>query len=287
MKTLSEIEQSYQQKLSILYPSEEIRQLFLIVVEKVISTPISSYPILKDKSVEDQIAEEMLDIAGQLATGKPIQHILGEAPFYGLTFYVSEDTLIPRPETEELVHLILDRHKTQSGLRVIDIGTGSGCIAVTLSHHMQQPAVWAMDISDNALQIAKTNAERYRQPVQFLEGDILEWDVIFDKEQQFDIVVSNPPYITLGEKTHMHKNVLDFEPDTALFVPEEAPLLFYDHIADFALAHLDKNGYLYVEINQYLSQETASLLEKKGFCEVKIHPDINGVDRMISAYLEK
>lgn len=287
MKTLSEIEQSYQQKLSILYPSEEIRQLFLIAVEKVVPTPVSLYPILKDKSVEDQIAEEILDIAGQLATGKPIQHILGEAPFYGLTFHVSEDTLIPRPETEELVHLILDRHKTQSGLRVIDIGTGSGCIAVTLSHHMQQPAVWAMDISDTALQIAKTNAERYREPVQFLLGDILEWDMIFDKEQQFDIVVSNPPYITLGEKIHMHKNVLDFEPDTALFVPEEAPLLFYDHIADFALTHLDKNGCLYVEINQYLGHETASLLQKKGFCEVKIHPDINGVDRMISAHLEK
>ncbi len=284
MQSLSEIEQNYQQKLSVLYPREEIRQLFLIAMEKVASISISSYPMQKDKRVDDQIAGKMTDIANLLATGRPIQHILGEAPFYGMAFHVSGDTLIPRPETEELVHLILNRHREQSNLHIIDIGTGSGCIAVTLSKKMLQPTVWALDISDKALHIAKTNAEKYNQSIRFLSGDILRWGMIFDTEQQFDIIVSNPPYITLGEKTQMHKNVLDFEPDTALFVPEEAPLLFYDHIADFALAHLKKDGNLYVEINQYLSRKTASLLQKKGFHHVEILQDINGADRIISAH---
>ena len=283
MITLSEVEQYYQSKLSTLYSQEEIKQIFLITLEKTAHIPIDQYSIKKSEAINEDIKAQMIAVADELSTGRPIQHILGEAPFYGSTFYVSADTLIPRPETEELVHLILQRQQNEQGLRIIDLGTGTGCIAITLAKKMKQPNVWAMDISDKALLIAKANAEKQQQAIHFVQGDMLAWDNIFDTEQKFDIVVSNPPYITPDEKKDMHVNVLDFEPETALFVPSEAPLLFYDHIADFALEHLAENGWLYIEINQYLSAETASLLREKGFCHIEIHKDINGVDRMISA----
>jgi len=283
MMTFADIAEHYQKRLAKLYPTEEAKALFHIALEKIAALSFMNYSLFKNEAADDAIATSMLHILERLTTGQPIQHILGEAHFYGLTFRVSEHTLIPRSETEELVHLILENHQGRSDMHVIDIGTGSGCIALTLSKKMHQAHVWAIDVSPEALAVAKINAKEFQQHIHFILGDILEWDVIFDPEQRFDIIVSNPPYITPQEKPAMHSNVLDFEPAQALFVTEEAPLLFYDYIADFALAHLKPDGCLYFEINQYLGRETVELLKKKGFHQVTLFKDISGAHRMIAA----
>ncbi|HMR19596.1 MAG TPA: peptide chain release factor N(5)-glutamine methyltransferase [Sphingobacterium sp.] len=281
--TFAVIERNYQEVLAPLYPVEEIKHLFLIALQKVSSIPASRYLIERDNPAEVDIVVAMDDILKALRLGEPIQHILGETYFYGLTFSVSKDTLIPRSETEELVHLIIQNHREEVGLAVMDIGTGSGCIAVALARNLPLSRVSAVDISSAALSVARLNADRLGQNVNFVLGDILEWDVIFSSQQYFDVIVSNPPYITPKEKMLMHRNVLQYEPHLALFVEEEAPLLFYDYIADFALSHLTMKGRLYFEINQYLGQETADLLRKKGFSEVDIIKDMQGADRIIVA----
>jgi release factor glutamine methyltransferase len=281
--TLSAIDKKYQTSLALLYAVGEIQQLFLIALENVSGLSRSQYLSRRGQVVDDIVVTKMENILAGLERGEPIQHILGEAHFYGMNLVVSPDTLIPRPETEELVHLILQNHRGQQGLKIIDIGTGSGCIAVALAKGLSNSEVWAMDVSSSALSVARENARLYRQQINFVQGDILEWDMVFGAEQQFDVIVSNPPYITPKEKEMMHPNVLQYEPHLALFVEEEAPLLFYDYIADFALSHLLDTGSLYFEINQYLGLETADMLRKKGFVDVRLLKDINAVDRMIVA----
>lgn len=280
--TWKDIELRYQQHLATLYPADEIKAIFLLIVEEIARIKPSKYILEKGNSAE--VYEEKLNvILEELYSGKPVQHILGKADFYGEVFGVNKHTLIPRPETEELVHLILQDYKNKSAVKVIDIGTGTGCIPVTLQKHLTESHVWAVDISAEAIEVAKRNAVKLHQPVQFILADILEWEFMFSEPQGFDIVVSNPPYITPKEMQEMHANVLNHEPHTALFVEESAPLLFYDYITDFALYHLKPDGSLYFEINQYLSLETADLIRKKGFGDVEIFKDINGVDRMIRA----
>lgn len=281
--TWKQIATQYQQELAFLYPSEEIRQLFLIVFEHLTPHKQSYYTLVQNDRVDTPLLENATSILKELATGRPIQHILGEAYFYGNCFEVSADTLIPRPETEELVHLILQNHATSpTPLRIIDIGTGSGCIPISLA--LKLPANYtALEVSPATMAIAQKNAQRHQVAINFMLADILEWEYLFPDDMQFDIIVSNPPYITPKEQKEMHQNVLQFEPHLALFVEEEAPLLFYDHIADFAKAHLSMEGTLYFEINQYLGTETADLLRKKGFTTVEIIKDINNADRIIRA----
>ena len=182
-----------------------------------------------------------------------------------------------------MVDLIIKENNTSPELQIIDIGTGTGCIAISLKKNLNQAEVSAVDISPEAIAIARQNSINNESPVNFRCLDILEWNLVFADSELFDIIVSNPPYITQQEKNDMHRNVLQFEPHTALFVEDSVPLLFYDHIASFALKHLKKEGTLYFEINQYLAKETQDLLFKKGFSEVKVLNDINGVPRMIKA----
>jgi release factor glutamine methyltransferase len=280
--TWKDFEILFQQKLAPVYDADEIKTLFLMVIEDIAGVSSGKYLIEKSNPADNYTAQ-IYSILQDLMNGKPLQHILGKADFYGLKFEVNESTLIPRPETEELVHLILQDHIKQAKLKVIDIGTGTGCIPITLQKHLNKSNVWAVDISAEAIEVAKRNNSRLHQNVQFILADILEWEFMFAETQGFDIIVSNPPYITPLEKQHMHANVLNNEPHSALFVEESAPLIFYDYIADFALYHLQPDGTLYFEINQYLSQETADLLHKKGFETVEIFKDINGADRMIRA----
>src|SRR5690606_370717 len=185
----------------------------------------------------------------------------------------SDAVLIPRPETEELVHLIVNHHRksTSTALRIIDIGTGSGCIAIALKKALPHAHIYALDVSDDALHVARQNAEDQAVQLDFIHADILEWELIFQDEQRFDIVVSNPPYITTAERGDMHQNVLDHEPHLALFVQETAPLLFYEHIAAFASHHLHSGGDLYVEINRNYGQAVGDLFRKKGFGSVALH----------------
>jgi len=214
----------------------------------------------------------------RLLTGEPIQYILGEAPFYGRSFAVSRDTLIPRNETEELVHRII-KENSRVGLRVLDLGTGTGCIPITLALELIKPEVVALDVSVQALEVARQNALHLGAQVQFLEGDLLG-DI--PKLALFDVLVSNPPYVPMRDQEAMHANVLDFEPHLALFVPDEDPLLFYRAIGTWGQQLLKSKGKLYLEIYENLAQGVVSLLQSLGYSQVQVHQDLNGKNRMIT-----
>ncbi len=222
--------------------------------------------------------EPLLGNFERLLTGEPIQYILGEAPFYGRNFLVTRDTLIPRNETEELVHRIL-KENPKSGLRVLDLGTGTGCIPITLALELKDPEVYALDVSVKALDLARKNAAQLGANVGFLEGDLLG---AIPNLPLFDVLVSNPPYVPLRDKEEMHANVLNFEPHLALFVPDEDPLLFYRAIGSWGQQLLKKGGKLYLEIYENLANELVQLLLSQGYNQVQVHPDLNGKNRMIT-----
>ena len=212
----------------------------------------------------------------------PIQYIIGTTHFYGLEFIVDENVLIPRPETEELVDWIVKLNSKLSkkkNLKILDIGTGSGCIAISLAKNIPNSEVFAIDVSENALAIAKKNAILNKVPVTFLHKNILETKNL---SRKFDIIVSNPPYVRNLEKAEIKPNVLDNEPHLALFVPDNDPLIFYKKIAELAAANLNPNGQLFFEINQYLGKETQELLESIGLKNIELRKDIYGNDRMIA-----
>ena len=283
MKTLATIRSDFKVQLAHLYDEEEIKLIFNLICMEKLNIPKMHIALRLNDAVSEVDEKLLLEDLQELNSGRPVQHIIGKAPFYGMEFQVNEHTLIPRPETEELVDLIIKDQQGNNAVSIIDIGTGSGCIAISLKKNLNLSEVTAVDISPDAIALAKNNAKLLEAAIDFRCVDILEWDVIFSDEQ-YDVIVSNPPYITQQEKLEMHRNVLDFEPDSALFVEDEAPLLFYDVISSFAKQHLRKNGTLYFEINQYLSEETKDLLLKKGFQHVEVLQDINNVARMIKAW---
>ncbi len=218
----------------------------------------------------------------KLKTQIPIQYILGTTYFYGLEFTVDENVLIPRPETEELVDWIIklnSRISNNKNIKILDIGTGSGCIAISLANNIPDSEVFAIDISEKALDVAKKNAILNKVPVTMLHKNILETT---DLNQKFDIIVSNPPYVRNIEKSEIKPNVLDNEPHLALFVSDTEPLIFYKKIAELAAANLKINGQLFFEINQYLGKETQDLLKSIGLKNIELRKDIYGNDRMIA-----
>jgi release factor glutamine methyltransferase len=222
----------------------------------------------------------------QLKLEIPIQYLLGKTSFYGLDFEVNSSVLIPRPETEELVEWILEGQKSKvrsQKLRILDIGTGSGCIAISLAKNITTAQVFAMDVSKIALATAKINAETNKVDVAFMVQNILQTD---DLGQQFDLIVSNPPYVRNMEKQEIKKNVVDNEPHLALFVEDNDALIFYRKIAELAQKHLASDGELFFEINQYLGKETSALLTEMGFKEIELRKDIYGNDRMIKAIVQ-
>lgn len=222
----------------------------------------------------------------QLKQQRPIQYILGKADFYRLQFIVNEQVLIPRPETEELVDLIIREYKQMQTPTILDIGTGSGCIAITLKKNLQAATVTAIDVSEEALKVASQNATLNQAEVSFFQQDILKVNTMpAAAPQQFDCIVSNPPYICFSERNEMEKNVLEHEPHLALFVPDEDPLLFYKAIADFALIHLKPRGKLYFEINAAYGLETRQMLEIKGFKNVILISDLNNKNRILQGSL--
>jgi release factor glutamine methyltransferase len=277
---LKQVEKDFIKRLGHLFDYQEIVELFLLSAEEILS--LSRMKVILQKNIElieeDRIKFENLLLS--LEKGLPIQYALGYAWFHGMKLKVNEAVLIPRPETEELVAIILyeNRHKSPN---IIDIGTGSGCIPIALKKHLPEAEVWAIDVSSAALKVASINAENENRTVHFVEADIFKADKLFP-HQKFDVIVSNPPYITPSEKTFMDVNVLHHEPHLALFVPEEKPLLFYEAIARFAKAHLNSGGKLYFEINRRFGMELQSMLMDLGFVEVKIHVDMYGADRIIS-----
>jgi len=215
----------------------------------------------------------------RLKAGEPIQYIFGKGPFYGRDFLVNEHTLIPRNETEELVHLII-KENSQAGLKILDIGTGTGCIPISLDLEMKSPEVYGIDISEKALEVARKNGELLKSNVSFLKCDILNE---MPNVRELDILVSNPPYVPEGEKSEMHRNVLDFEPELALFVPDLDPLLFYRVIGEKGKQLLKPGGKLYFEIHEKFGSGVAELLTRLGYQEVKVIKDLNGKERIASA----
>ena len=223
--------------------------------------------------------ETLLADFERLLTGEPIQYILGEAPFYGRSFGVTRDTLIPRNETEELAHTII-KENPKSGLRVLDLGTGTGCIPITLALELQNPEVYALDVSVQALAVARKNALQLGAKVEFLEGDLLG---SIPNLALFDVLVSNPPYVPLQDQGEMQANVLNFEPHLALFVPDEDPLVFYRAIGVWGQQLLKQGGKLYLEIYENLADELVQLLLSQGYEQLRVHQDLNGKNRMLSA----
>lgn len=280
---MQDILQNIRKSLSRFYPDNEISGLVRLLIEHV--TKSSMPALLSDKNTKIT-SEEVLKIdkiVERLQRFEPIQYILGETEFYGLPFTVNQDVLIPRPETEELVELILNENK-ESKPRILDIGTGSGCIAVSLQKLLPNASVKGWDISEKALAVAALNSKSNSVNVTFNQVDILS---DYPTNHSFDIIVSNPPYVLDSEKTDMHANVLEYEPHTALFVADNNPLLFYNRIADVAIQLLTDGGKLYFEINRAKGQETIKMLENKKFSEIRLIKDISGNDRMVRAQYYK
>ncbi|MES2652261.1 MAG: peptide chain release factor N(5)-glutamine methyltransferase [Bacteroidota bacterium] len=286
---LKELADKFANELTPLYDQEEAKAIFLLIIEHYLKLNRSSYNFKKEEELADGDIKLLQLTLNQLKTGKPIQYILGETLFYGLPFKVNEAILIPRPETEELVAWVIEKIKDSESktltenhqqLTILDIGTGSGCIAISLKKNLSGADVTALDISSKALAIAKENAVLNDVEVSFIEQDILntQYSIL---NTQYAILVSNPPYITETEKTQMHENVLANEPHLALFVSNEKPLIFYEAIADFALKNLTNNGLLFFEINEYLGNETVQMLVDKGFNNIELRKDMQGKDRMI------
>ena len=272
----------FTQELTSLYDEYEIESFFYIILEDFHHMKRVDLALNPDFELSPELMHQWENVVAQLKEQRPIQYILGETEFFGLPFYVNEHTLIPRQETEELVDWIIKESKVKNQkaeFKILDIGTGTGCIAISLAKNLPNAKVFAMDVSDKALTVAKRNAERNNVDITFIHQSILETD---DLGETFDIIVSNPPYVRNLEKEEIKKNVLDYEPHLALFVEDNDALLFYRKITELAKINLAENGQLYFEINQYLGNEMVQLLQQHNFKDVELRKDIYGNDRMIS-----
>ncbi|SHF96610.1 release factor glutamine methyltransferase [Arenibacter palladensis] len=282
---LKEIKNIYHLELDPLFPQEEVDSFFYLVINHYLGLERFVLAMQPNLVVSKDNEEPLFYALSQLKQERPIQYILGKAHFCDLEFGVDENVLIPRSETEELVYWILNEVQQgtrQEGLKILDIGTGSGCIAISLAKNLPNAKVYALDISKKALQIAQQNAVDNEVDIVFLEADILSMEGFKDK---FDVIVSNPPYVRELEKKEMKNNVLEHEPGLALFVSDGDPLIFYKKITLFALNHLKTGGMLFFEINQYLGEEMKQLLEAGNFSEIELRKDMYGNDRMLKAVL--
>ena len=268
-----------QKELAGIYSHNEMNSLLRLVLEKRFGQTYSDFLMHKVSNLSDLQSVELLEIVTRLKNHEPIQYILGETEFYGLPFRVDPAVLIPRPETEELVEWIL-QSRDNAADQIVDIGTGSGCIAVALAKHLPQAVVHAWDVSAEALRVARLNAGTNKVSVNFRQVDVLKRPDVGDT---FDVIVSNPPYIPESEKEEMAPNVVEFEPRGALFVPNNNPLLFYECIADLADKALNNSGLLFFEISSLKGAEVVGLLRRKGFRNIELRKDMSGNNRMVKA----
>lgn len=280
---LKEIKNIYHKELDALYPKEEVDSFFYLTIGHCLGLERFVLALEPNLMVTKDEEQPLFEVLAQLKQEKPIQYILGSAHFMDMDFMVNEKVLIPRPETEELVYWIIDEHTDRKkAFNILDIGTGSGCIAISLAKALKNASVCALDVSGKALEVAKLNAGNNKVEIDFVHSDILQTESL---QESFDIIVSNPPYVRMLEKDKMKTNVLDNEPDLALFVSDNDPLVFYRRIIEFAKVNLKKGGSLYFEINQYLGSETKALLDND-FEEIELRKDIFGKDRMLKAVLK-
>lgn len=278
---MQQLVQYIRQSLRAVCPPSEANALARLILEKRFGVSMLDVYMGKDIHFLPEQTKELEDILQRLRRGEPVQYILGEADFCGLVFKVDRRVLIPRPETAELVDWIVEEMPA-AACRILDIGTGSGCIPVTLSRRFPSAEVVAWDISSGALAVARENNFRNAASVRFEQRDVLAPQEVVER---FDLIVSNPPYVTLSEKSEMEINVLDWEPEQALFVPDENPLLFYKRIAGLGKELLNPSGALYFEINRAYGAEMKSMLEGLGYTRIELRKDLSGNDRMIRARL--
>lgn len=266
-------------ELSGIYSCQEIDSLIVLIFDKLKGYSRTRLLLAQEEQLSDKERDDINKIVNRLKDHEPIQYVLGTTEFYGLSFWCVPGVLIPRPETEELVDWIVKENAT-SNPTIIDMGTGTGCIAISLQKFILQSTVWACDVSPVCLNTANDNAKRNNSEITVIEYDILK-HTPQRTFPEFDIVVSNPPYVRYSEKAQMEKNVTDFEPELALFVKDEKPLVFYEHIADFARTNMKDKGKLYFEINESLGAQTCDMLSSKGFTNIRLKKDINNKNRMI------
>lgn len=269
-------------QLSEMYTLGEIRVFTRLILREVCNLSFADILSCKFNDLTDTEKQNIISIVKRLQNCEPIQYIIGKTEFFGYEFKVTSSVLIPRPETEELVEWILLEAKKVNP-HILDIGSGSGCIAISLAKQMKYATVDAWDVSDQALVVAKENAVINNVSVRFSNVDVLK---PYQCKKSFDIIVSNPPYIRVSEKDVMSKNVLDYEPHSALFVPDSDALIFYNNIADIAIQHLKNKGFLYFEINQAMSSQVMQLLKEKKFVNIELKQDLFANDRMIRAMKE-
>jgi len=280
--TIQEANRHITTRLTAIYDEAEASNISEWVIEHLTGIKRTDRLVHKTRAINREQAEQIEHYIQRLLLHEPVQYVLNEAWFCGLKFYVNKNVLIPRPETEELVEWIITDCKFPiDKLSILDIGTGSGCISIALKRRLGKAEVRSCDISHEAIQVAKRNAATLGVDVAFTELDFLNTEQR-DKLPSFDIIVSNPPYIPMTDKKEMPSNVLDHEPGTALFVPDNDILVFYKAIADFGKKHLNKNGIIYAEINESLAEETASNFQLNGY-RTELKKDMQGKMRMVKA----
>ena len=277
MKKVSDILSFFLKELNGYYPEKEIKSLFYISIDHLLGYSKSDTIIKSENELLPDFKIEFSEIVERLQKKEPIQYILMETTFYGLPFFTRRGVLIPRPETEELVDWIIKDNENLEK-RYLDIGTGSACIIISLAKNLNG-SFHAIDVSPDALREAKQNVKRNYVDVNLKQFDILDSDL----DGLWDVIVSNPPYVLESERKYMQQNVLAWEPEIALFVKDETPLLFYERIADQSTKVLNKNGILYFEINEKYGKETVDMLAQKGFVNIELKKDINDKDRMVKA----
>ncbi|WP_452221035.1 peptide chain release factor N(5)-glutamine methyltransferase [Lacinutrix salivirga] len=285
MYKLKTIQQTFHTELDAIYGKDEVNSFFYLLIESLFDFSRITLALNPELTITKNEEAAIIEALNRLKNNEPIQYIIGETEFYGLPFKVNTNTLIPRPETEELVEWILESTPKNKPLQIIDIGTGTGCIAITLAKHLPEAKVYALDVSAEALKIAKHNAALNNVEVAFIEKDILSigQTEFISTVKNFDIIVSNPPYVRQQEKAEIQANVLNHEPHLALFVENNNPLQFYKAITAFALNNLETKGQLFFEINEYLGTETKALLQEHLFEAIALKKDIFGKDRMLKA----
>lgn len=278
--TLAQIIDDVMSRLTPLYGQREAKWMVRIIMENIKEYSPVDVVLHRDDVQSEYIINKIDSVVSRLLKNEPIQYIFGKARFYGNSFKVTPATLIPRPETEELVALI-DKENRDADLRVLDVGTGSGCIAITLARVLRFPIVDAIDISDDALVVAKENSQTLRVKVNFNKSDALAMEK--PKTPIYDIIVSNPPYIADKERAEISQNVLRYEPHLALFVPDDDPLRFYRAIGEYGIKALKKGGRLYFEINPLFVEEMRVMLETMGYVNIRVIRDLPGKDRIVAA----
>lgn len=280
--TISELKKHFKTELSELYTDSESDFLFSIFADRILDLNQIQLRTLSENELSDQHEYQLRQIISELKTGKPYQHILGETEFYGMNFFVNENVLIPRPETEELLEIAIQKIKdsafTHQGLKILDIGTGSGVIPLVLKKHFPDAEVSSIDFSEKALEVAQRNAEFHQLDIKFIHADYLN----FILNENYDVIISNPPYIGIEEEAEIEGSVKGFEPLMALFSPTSDAVIFYRKIAEDCKQYLNENGLLFLEINQKLGPETLDLYVNN-FSEARLVIDLSENDRFIVA----